>query len=321
MISVVQNGVYWHFQVEGDRERVSKLFLEKVNRGEIDFDREYNQFSQSVSEFENKVLFLPAKQYYLKTYQDFFHYYQILIPIAYTGMDSADFVSILKPELQQAYLDWATRVRLRGEVIYKNGEMNFIPEYTLWLSQDILSEYSAQELQYLTCYELLAYCREKTSLPEPAILKERINSFFYRQGSGEKSEMLQGKQATQKINSFGLMNALEDVITELTELNGITAFPGLVTGKVRIIRTRQDMNNFQDNEIIVSGMTDPSYLPIMKRALAFVTNEGGVLCHAAIVARELKKPCIIGTKYATHIFKDGDLVEVDAIQGIIKKCG
>src|SRR3989338_1885385 len=100
--------------------------------------------------------------------------------------------------------------------------------------------------------------------------------------------MLQGKQATQKINSFGLMNALEDVITELTELN---------------------------------GMTDPSYLPIMKRALAFVTNEGGVLCHAAIVARELKKPCIIGTKHATHIFKDGDLVEVDAIQGIIKKCG
>ena len=66
-------------------------------------------------------------------------------------------------------------------------------------------------------------------------------------------------------------------------------------------------------------MTEPSYLPIMKKAAAFITNEGGVLCHAAIVARELQKPCIIGTKIATHVFKDGDLVEVDADSGIIKK--
>jgi pyruvate,water dikinase len=66
-------------------------------------------------------------------------------------------------------------------------------------------------------------------------------------------------------------------------------------------------------------MTDPHYLPIMKKAAAFVTDEGGLLCHAAIVARELKKPCVISTKVATKIFKDGDLVEVDANRGIIRK--
>lgn len=55
----------------------------------------------------------------------------------------------------------------------------------------------------------------------------------------------------------------------------------------------------------------------MKKAAAFVTDEGGMLCHAAIVARELKKPCIIGTKFATQILRDGDLVEVDANRGII----
>ncbi len=56
----------------------------------------------------------------------------------------------------------------------------------------------------------------------------------------------------------------------------------------------------------------------MKRAAAFVTDEGGITCHAAIVAREMKKPCVIGTKIATQIFKDGDMVEVDAQRGVVR---
>lgn len=57
----------------------------------------------------------------------------------------------------------------------------------------------------------------------------------------------------------------------------------------------------------------------MQRAAAFVTDEGGITCHASIVAREMGKPCIIGTKQATRIFKEGDLIEVDAIQGKVRK--
>ena len=56
----------------------------------------------------------------------------------------------------------------------------------------------------------------------------------------------------------------------------------------------------------------------MEKASAFVTDEGGMLCHAAIIAREMNKPCIVGTKSATKILKDGDLVEVDANAGIVK---
>ncbi len=65
-------------------------------------------------------------------------------------------------------------------------------------------------------------------------------------------------------------------------------------------------------------MTRPDYLPAMKKASAFVTDEGGITCHAAIVAREMKKPCIVGTKIATKILKDGDEVEVDANAGMIR---
>jgi pyruvate,water dikinase len=65
-------------------------------------------------------------------------------------------------------------------------------------------------------------------------------------------------------------------------------------------------------------MTRPEYISAMKKAAAIVTDEGGITCHAAIVSRELKKPCIIGTKIATKVLKDGDLVEVDADKGIVK---
>lgn len=65
-------------------------------------------------------------------------------------------------------------------------------------------------------------------------------------------------------------------------------------------------------------MTSVDFVPIMEKAGAFVTNEGGITSHASIVAREMNKPCIIGTKIATQVLKDGDLVEVDAENGIVK---
>lgn len=101
-------------------------------------------------------------------------------------------------------------------------------------------------------------------------------------------------------------------------LQGQAAYTGNVRGIVRLIFKRNEMNKIKKGEILVTGMTTPEFLPAMKQAAAFITDEGGLTCHAAIIARELKKPCIIGTKNSTKILKDGDLVEVDANQGIIK---
>ena len=69
------------------------------------------------------------------------------------------------------------------------------------------------------------------------------------------------------------------------------------------------MGEILDGEILVSTMTVPDFLPAMKKAAAFVTDEGGITCHAAIVAREMKKPCVIGTKFATEVLRNGDLIE------------
>ena len=68
----------------------------------------------------------------------------------------------------------------------------------------------------------------------------------------------------------------------------------------------------------MTEMTTPEFVPAMLKAAAIITDEGGITCHAAIVAREMKKPCIIGTKIATKVLKDGDLVEVNADNGVVK---
>lgn len=102
------------------------------------------------------------------------------------------------------------------------------------------------------------------------------------------------------------------------EIKGQIGNKGLVSGRVRIIKSSDKFNTFKEGEILVTGMTRPEYVPLMHKALAIITDEGGITCHAAIISRELNKPCIIGTRMATQILKDGDLVEVDAINGMIK---
>ncbi len=110
----------------------------------------------------------------------------------------------------------------------------------------------------------------------------------------------------------------DNEIVEEKEIAGQIACSGKVTGNVRIILKKDDMVNFKHGEILISYMTMPAFMPAILKATAFITDEGGITCHAAIVARELKKPCIIGTKIATKVLKDGDLVEVDAEKGIVR---
>ena len=101
------------------------------------------------------------------------------------------------------------------------------------------------------------------------------------------------------------------------QLKGTTANPGFATGKARVILSNKDIRTVQQGEIIVADMTNPNYIPALKKASAFITNRGGVLCHAAVLSRELHKPCIIGTGNATQIIKTGDWVKVDADKGVI----
>ncbi len=315
--AIIENGAYYHFQLAGDRQRVSSTFLERVNHGEIDLGVEYPAFDAAVAEYDEFMKEDPST-YTLKTILKFYDFYHKIIMVDYACMDSMDVIDVLRPELRPHYEELLNRIRHRGETVYKRGEMEFIPRFTKWMAENIVPEYTAEQLQYVIDSEMIAYINQGNQLPTPEELNERKKLCYMNQWPGNRVEIYTGDAAREAIRNKGL--SLSDAkVSDVHEVKGVAAFHGNVSGKVCVVHTRADMAKFADGDIIVASMTDPSYLPIMKRATAFVTDEGGMLCHAAIVARELKKPCVIGTKIATDVFKDGDMVEVDAEKGIVKK--
>jgi len=106
--------------------------------------------------------------------------------------------------------------------------------------------------------------------------------------------------------------------SDLQKIKGQIACVGKVEGEVKIVHNPSKAKNFRKGNILVTSMTRPEFVPLIKKSSAIITNEGGITSHAAIISRELSIPCIIGTKIATQVLKDGDLIEVDANNGIIK---
>ena len=100
-------------------------------------------------------------------------------------------------------------------------------------------------------------------------------------------------------------------------LQGQGASPGIATGRVVIVDEVSDLGRIQDGDIMVTTITNPDMVPVMRRVSAIITDEGGMTCHAAVVSRELGTPAIVGTKNATRVLKEGDIITIDGKKGII----
>lgn len=111
----------------------------------------------------------------------------------------------------------------------------------------------------------------------------------------------------------------EEIPSKISEIKGDAAYRGKVRGRVKIVLDIGGLSSFQKGKILVTPMTTPDFILAIEKAKAIVTDKGGIGCHAAIISREFKIPCVIGTKIATKVLKDGDLVEVDARKGIVRK--
>lgn len=101
-------------------------------------------------------------------------------------------------------------------------------------------------------------------------------------------------------------------------LKGTPASLGTVKGKVKILHDQSESHKVKKGDILVIEMTDPLYMHAMMKAGGIITNIGGVLSHAAIVSRELHIPCIVGTRNATEVLKDNQLIILDAIKGEVR---
>ena len=140
----------------------------------------------------------------------------------------------------------------------------------------------------------------------------------YRQNKRLVYAKISGKETVQYVDNVMKIIELLERVRISDSVRGQVGYPGKVTGRVRLILTSDTNVEFDKGDILVAVTSNPKLMPLIHKCGAIVTDEGGITCHAAIVSRELKKPCVIGTRFATHTFRDGDLVEVDAERGVVR---
>ncbi len=150
---------------------------------------------------------------------------------------------------------------------------------------------------------------------ENNFLEQRENLTVMRLEHYE-TELLFGNEASVRLDQLEIEK--EIIISDKKEVHGSVAYKGNVRGIAKLILSKADYSKIKEGDILITFMTHPDMMSILSKISGIITDEGGILCHAAIVSREMKKPCIIATKIATKIFKDGDVIEVDANNGIAK---
>lgn len=270
---------------------IDKL-IEKINSDKKFFPQVYERYFQRLNKVEK---FWKKNIDNLKELKEF-------IKLVYDGI--SDFVIIYgilnDKRVSKKYHELATKFREKDV---------FFADSNAAIQRSLNKIFP--DLGYLSVYITFEELGRKISKQE---LMKRDKGFALLPG------IFQGTISFQELmEKFPEYNfEIEQVDESKNILNGQTAFNGKVSGIVRIVKRLDQAQQVINGEIIVSPMTTPDFVPFIKKASAFITDEGGITCHAAIVARELKKPCIIGTKIATEVLKDGDLVEVDANKGIVK---
>lgn len=163
------------------------------------------------------------------------------------------------------------------------------------------------EIIYLAYPEL----ENPENIIEESIIEERKKGF---------GALIEGNTIKLYTEDRYLLEEKEKIDLNLKEIKGQVASRGKIQAKARVITdVFKQMSEIQKGEIIVTHMTTTDYTPILDKISGIITDEGGLTCHAAIVSRELGIPAVIGTKIASKVFATGDLLELDAINGKVKK--
>ncbi len=298
--ALVENGVFYHFLPIIAYKGIPEAYFRK-NTLE-DFKRFIEKNNQELLECEE--FFKQEHESPMEAIEKLHEYMSHLFAIVMVSAYAPEYLENLERETKKLCI----KTRERYENIHRDGmtlerELLNVIEKKLDIEKDSLEYLSKEEL---VCFVNLG------KLPKGYLGRKE---FFFVEYSKNKTEIFPREKA---IKILGEIDKMRNVEHDVDEIKGNTACLGKVRGKVRIIKLIKEAETFNQGEVLVTAMTDPRYLSIMKKAAAIVTDEGGITCHAAIVARELKIPCVIGTKIATQVLHDGDLVEVDANSGVVR---
>jgi phosphohistidine swiveling domain-containing protein len=165
---------------------------------------------------------------------------------------------------------------------------------------------SLEQFIYCSMEEIENYFRNRT-FPDKKRIEKRKNKYALLVVDGKIFVECDIKEETQN----GVRNT--------NSVNGTVAQAGKVIGTARIVLDATQIGKMKQGDILIADMTNPDLLPAINLASGLITNRGGTLCHAAILSRELKKPCLIGTSNATEVFQDGDRITLDTSKGIAYK--
>lgn len=299
VLVIVKNGVAQGYLPELEYERLGNHLSGKFKKLK-DAKRWANEFMQLADKMYaiiemNPENFLKKWQVSKNLYGDFGAYAEATKTVFDVSGER------LSPEIKKILAD----SRKYSEDFYSQSRQAYVRAAD-WLKKPV--RYQTENILNMTRQELIEFIKTK-KLPSLNELQNRhkyCGVYFL----GNKIIFLNRKEV-KSIEAYWLGAETRN------ELSGTIAFKGKVKGRCKIIKNFKGAD-IKKGEILVTGMTNPNFVPLMKKSGAIVTDGGGLLSHAAIVARELKKPCIIGTKIATQVLKDGDLVEVDANKGIVK---
>ncbi|MFH1545720.1 MAG: PEP-utilizing enzyme [archaeon] len=287
-----------------------------------------SSFSRKINRHCNKWLWLPymyegppwEKSYFIGVLSSMARQYLTESEVNLKKGESKELIKRKRGFMKKLPLNEKEKIyfKLLSDSVYLKSYRKDVMYYACFASEKLFSEVgrrlflSLNQVRHFIPGEIKqAILSNKFSIQE---LNNRIDFTVIKWING-KEEILTKEKARAFFNKvFKSMK-----IKKVNKLTGSTAVPGKVKGTVKVVNHPNEIYKMNKGDVMVSHSTNPNLVPAMKIASAIITDVGGVTCHAAIVSRELNIPCIIGTKVATKIFKDGDKVEVNATKGIIRK--
>ncbi len=305
-------------------ERLSLLNLAIVakNAGldSLQFKRQLEKHTELFSFLKSKGMFFDfhSKEYFLHELRSVFtpakEYKKLLSSYLKSKKDFDKLLEKLSP-------DERVEVRTLNEAIYFRSWRSEAMDQSSYYVQNLFAAVArvlklnkAQDVLYLYPEEVkngLKGLIKDVSLRR-LILERRRGFAFFRIGS--RGYQIEG-QAVNKLLSKLKFSEVDDNIA----LQGRPAFRGLVRGRAVLVLSKSDYKKIEGTDILVTDSTLPDMVPYMRKIKAIVAEEGSVLSHASVISRELKIPAVIGVVGVTKKIKDGDLIEVDAINGVVKK--
>jgi len=301
-----KNGIIHSWRSKEEYNKfLNRLKKEKLTVLEKILDKLNNQNERLKKFLEYKKLDNLTDQQLLEIFKKFVDIYQNYFPLftlpKYFGMilEENKLSKKLKEKLK----------RMRGIADYEKIQKYFLPLFFKELEK---RKKVKNNLLFYALPEEIIDLLERNKKIRENILKDRKRMALFLTENKKKTKVYTGAKA----KSILKLNIQEEK-PEVDLINGKIANKGLVKGRAKIVLREKDLKGL-DNKIIVAPMTSIKFVPYLKKIKGIVTNEGGIACHAAIISRELKIPCIIGTKIATKVINNGDLIEMDANKGVVK---